>query len=64
MFTDGDGGDVIVAETGITEPTGSNWDYKEVYLYILGRTFVVMFHDWNSSYKMLYAVHYPGSLVL
>jgi hypothetical protein len=56
--------DTIIAETGITPPTGVDWEYMESYLYVLGRTFVVMFYDWNTSYKRLYAVHYPGSIVI
>ena len=54
--------DVIIAETGITPPVGSG--YVDVYLYVLGRTFVVCFEDWNTSYQWLYAVHYPGSIVI
>ena len=56
--------DSIIAETGITPPSGGDWEYREDYLYVLGRTFVVLFEDWNTSYQMAYAVHYPGSLVV
>jgi hypothetical protein len=55
---------VIIAETGITAPTGPNWDLREDYLFVLGRTFIVQFMDWNSGYRMYYVVSYPGSLVI
>jgi hypothetical protein len=57
--------DNVVAETGITPPTSSpDWDYRMDYLYVMGRTFVVVFFDWNTGNQEGHVVHYPGSIVV
>jgi hypothetical protein len=56
--------DVWIIESSVTAPTTSpTWDYREDYLFVLGRTFIVYFEDWNTPIAEAYVVHYPGSLI-